>query len=254
MDLNKRILIIVGLVLLSLGIAFGCVYNLDDEVVSTSQEEIETIISDTSEKPVKLEVIETEFIETNPIETEPMEIIETQTIDTIETKPIELIETEPIITESIEIETTKTIETEPVFDVVSYVNETYSDEIIMLARLVYLEGRGVASQTEQACIIWTVLNRADSYGQSISEIILAPHQFHYKENARVYDDFGRDLRELARDVLQRWTLEKMGEVDVGRVLPSNYFFFAGKNGHNWFRMKSKDTEYWNYSLISPYDS
>lgn len=53
----------------------------------------------------------------------------------------------------------------------------------MLARLVYSEGRGIASQTEQACIIWTVLNRVDTYGKSINEIILAPHQFSYKEEA-----------------------------------------------------------------------
>ena len=146
------------------------------------------------------------------------------------------------------------IETEPVFDIVSYVNETYSNEIMMLARIVYVEGRGVASQTEQACIIWTVLNRVDAYGKSISEIILAPHQFSYKEEAPFYDDFGRDLRELARDVLQRWILEHMGEVNVGRVLPSNYFFFTGKNGHNWFRMEYKGIEYWDYSFTSPYNS
>ena len=146
------------------------------------------------------------------------------------------------------------IETEPVFDIVSYVNETYSNEIMMLARVVYVEGRGIASQTEQACIIWTVLNRVDAYGKSISEIILAPHQFSYKEDAPFYDDFGRDLRELARDVLQRWILEHMGEVNVGRVLPSNYFFFTGKNGHNWFRMEYKGIEYWDYSLASPYNS
>ena len=46
----------------------------------------------------------------------------------------------------------------------------------------------------------------------------------------------------------------MGEVDVGRVLPSNYFFFTGKNGHNWFRMEYIDTEYWDYSFTSPYNS
>lgn len=207
MDLNKRILIIVGSVLLSLGIAFGFAYNLKEKASPVTLEQTETSAPDTSK----------EQIETEPIETEP-------------------------------------IETEPVFDVVNYVNETYSNEIMMLARLVYCEGRGVASQTEQACIIWTVLNRVDAYGKSISETILAPHQFSYKEDAPFYDDFDRDLRELARDVLQRWTLEHMGETDVGRVLPSNYFFFAGKNGHNWFRMGYTDTEYWDYSFTSPYNS
>lgn len=212
MNLDKRILIVVGLVLLSLGIALGCVSNLKEKASPVTSEQTEMSAPDTSK-----ELIETELIETEPIETEP-------------------------------------IETEPVFDVVNYVNETYSNEIMMLARLVYCEGRGVASQTEQACIIWTVLNRVDAYGKSISETILAPHQFSYKEDAPFYDDFDRDLRELARDVLQRWTLEHMGEADVGRVLPSNYFFFAGKNGHNWFRMGYTDTEYWDYSFTSPYNS
>ena len=207
MNLDKRILIAVGLVLLSLGIALGCVSNLKEKASPVTSEQTETSAPDTSKEP----------IETEPIETEP-------------------------------------IETEPVFDVVNYVNETYSNEIMMLARLVYCEGRGVASQTEQACIIWTVLNRVDAYGKSISETILAPHQFSYKEDAPFYDDFDRDLRELARDVLQRWTLENMGEADVGRVLPSNYLFFAGKNGHNWFRMGYTDTECWDYSLTSPYNS
>jgi len=202
MNINKKVLIIIGVVLLVMGITLGCTNNLEEKASPVTSEQTETSAPDTSKEP---------------IETEP-------------------------------------IETEPVFDVVNYVNETYSNEIMMLARLVYVEGRGVASQTEQACVIWTVLNRVDAYGKSISEIILAPHQFSYKEDAPFYDDFGRDLRELARDVLQRWTLENMGEADVGRVLPSNYFFFAGKNGHNWFRMGYTDTEYWDYSFTSPYNS
>lgn len=202
MNINKKVLIIIGVVLLVMGITLGCTNNLEEKASPVTSEQTETSAPDTSKEP---------------IETEP-------------------------------------VETEPVFDVVNYVNETYSNEIMMLARLVYVEGRGVASQTEQACVIWTVLNRVDAYGKSISETILAPHQFSYKEDAPFYDDFGRDLRELARDVLQRWTLENMGEADVGRVLPSNYFFFAGKNGHNWFRMGYTDIEYWDYSFISPYNS
>lgn len=195
MNINKKVLIIIGVVLLVMGITFGCTNILEEKASPVTSEQTETLAPDASP-----------------------------------------------------------IETEPVFDVINYVNETYSNEIMMLARLVYVEGRGVASQTEQACIIWTVLNRVDAYEKSISETILALHQFSYKENAPFYDDFDRDLRELARDVLQRWTLENMGKADVGRVLPSNYFFFAGKNGHNWFRMGYTDTEYWDYSFTSPYNS
>lgn len=202
MNVNKRILIIIGVVLLVVGMTLGCASNLEEKASPITSEQIETSTLNTSK-----DMVETELIET-----------------------------------------------EPSFDVVNYVNETYSNEIMMLARLVYAEGRGIASQTEQACIIWTVLNRVDEYGKSISETILEPNQFSYNEDAPFYDDFGRDLRKLARDVLQRWTLENMGKTDVGRVLPSNYFFFTGKNGHNWFRMGYTDTEYWDYSFTSPYNS
>ena len=213
MDISKKVLIIIGVILLDMGIIFGCANILEEKASPVTSEQTE--ISEQTKTSVP----------------------DTSAPDTSK----ESIETEPV-------------ETESIFDVANYVNETYSNEIMMLARLVYCEGRGVASQTEQACIIWTVLNRVDAYGKSISETILAPYQFSYKEDAPFYDDFDRDLRELARDVLQRWTLENMGEADVGRVLPSNYLFFAGKNGHNWFRMGYTDTECWDYSLASPYNS
>lgn len=128
-------------------------------------------------------------------------------------------------------------------------------EITALARLVYGEARGVASITEQACVMWTVLNRVDAGQGSIMDVITAPYQFHYIKSNPTVDDYGRDLEALAKDVLTAWLMEKDGETDVGRVLPSDYLFFHGKNGHNWFRRYYKhDGVYWNYSLPSPYES
>lgn len=128
-------------------------------------------------------------------------------------------------------------------------------EITALGKLIYGEARGVASQTEQACVVWTVLNRVDAGQGSIMDVITAPHQFHYIKSNPTIDDYGRDLEELAGDILTRWLREKNGETDVGRVLPSDYLFFHGKNGHNWFRKQYKHNGvYWNYSLESPYES
>lgn len=128
-------------------------------------------------------------------------------------------------------------------------------EITALARLTYGEARGVASVTEQACVMWTVLNRVDAGQGGIIDVITRPNQFNYIKSNPTVDDYGRDLEELAKDVLIRWLMEKNGETDVGRVLPVEYTFFHGKNGHNWFRKQYKHNGvYWNYSLESPYES
>lgn len=129
-------------------------------------------------------------------------------------------------------------------------------EITALAKTTYGESRGIASVTEQACVMWTILNRYDAGGyDSIMDVITKPNQFHYIKSNPTVDDYGRDLEELAKDVLTRWLREKNGEIDVGRVLPSEYTFFHGKNKHNWFRRYYEhDGVYWNYSLESPYES
>lgn len=128
-------------------------------------------------------------------------------------------------------------------------------EITALAKLMYGEARGVASVTEQACVAWVVLNRVDAGQGTIMGVITAPHQFHYIKSNPTVDDYGRDLKALAADILSRWQREKNGETNVGRVLPSDYLFFHGKGGHNWFRRQYKHNgHYWNYSLTSPYES
>ena len=79
----------------------------------------------------------------------------------------------------------------------------------------------------------------------------AKGQYAFKENTKVYDS----MLQLANDVLERWNLEKNGQAEVGRVLPKEYIYFAGRNGHNYFRNKfSGDFTYWDYSLPSPYDN
>ena len=125
------------------------------------------------------------------------------------------------------------------------------EEIIMLAKLVWREARGIKSTQEQAAVIWCVLNRVDNgkYGGTIKEVVTARNQFAYIKRTPVEDKFYN----LARDVISRWLLEKEGFEDVGRVLPKEYLFFAGSRGRNRFREKYSSKKYWDWSLLNPYN-
>ena len=124
------------------------------------------------------------------------------------------------------------------------------DEAIMLAKLIYREARGVNSTAHKAAVVWCVLNRFDTgeYGESIKVVITSKHQFAWNPNTKVEDEF----LELSNDVLIRWLLEKEGFSNVGRVLPNDYLFFAGRNGLNYFRKNYHSRTYWDWSLQSPY--
>ena len=125
-------------------------------------------------------------------------------------------------------------------------------DVEMLARLIYTEARGVRSKTQQAAVVWVVLNRLDNPNRlqkTIAEVVCAPYQFDYRPWAPVTDEF----KALAADVLERWQAEKSGVEDVGRVLPPEYQYFEGWGGRNWFSAKWKSQEYWGWGLASPYE-
>ena len=125
-------------------------------------------------------------------------------------------------------------------------------DVEMLARLIYTEARGVRSKTEQAAVVWVVLNRLDNPNRlqkTIAEVVCAPYQFDYRPWAPVTDEF----KALAADVLERWQAEKSGVEDVGRVLPPEYQYFEGWGGRNWFSAKWKSGEFWGWGLASPYE-
>ena len=122
----------------------------------------------------------------------------------------------------------------------------------MLAKVLYLEGRGTYSKTELSCIAWTVLNRVDAGYGTIREVITAPNQFAYKASAPTVSDYGYDLVELATDVLDRWSMERAGMTDVGRTLPNNYLYYGGDGKHNYFRTEWKGGTRWDYSLPTSY--
>lgn len=124
-------------------------------------------------------------------------------------------------------------------------------DVDMLARLIYTEARGVESRTEQAAVVWCVLNRLDNPNRlqkTIAEVITAPYQFDYRPWVPLETEF----QELAVDVLERWQAEKRGKSDVGRVLPAEYQYFNGYGGRNYFREEWKSADYWDWSLSSPY--
>lgn len=130
--------------------------------------------------------------------------------------------------------------------------DTYTGEDVeLIAKTVWQEARGIPSKAEQAAVVWCILNRVDDdrWGDTIAEVVTAPHQFAYDAGAPVTDE----LRQLAEDVLERWKREREGETEVGRVLPAGYVFFDGDGSHNHFRREYEHTgEYWEFEAESPY--
>ena len=132
---------------------------------------------------------------------------------------------------------------------------TKSDATV-IAKIMYGEARGIKSKTEIACIAWCILNRVDAgMGKSIEAVATAKSQFYYKAGAPTVSDHGYDLVALATDVLDRWSREKAGQTNVGRVLPKQYKWYAGDGSHNWFypSWPCKRAQRWNFkSVSSPY--
>ena len=81
-------------------------------------------------------------------------------------------------------------------------------DVTALAKMLYGEARGCTVDNQMKCV-WCVLNRVDDarFPDTIQGVLSQPSQFHgYSPNFPVWDE----LKELARDVLTRWSLEKQG--------------------------------------------
>ena len=133
------------------------------------------------------------------------------------------------------------------------IEEKYKDEIPYIARTVWGEARG-CSETEQAAVIWCILNRVDSsiryMPDNIIDVVTQKHQFlGYVKTFPVTEE----IRELVIDVLTRWEMEKAGVENVGRVLPPEYMWFHGDGRHNHFRDAYRGGNRWDWSLDSPYE-
>lgn len=106
------------------------------------------------------------------------------------------------------------------------------DDVVAMAKMLWGEARGCELDNQQKAV-WCVLNRVDDprFPDTIQGVLSQPSQFHgYSPNFPVWDE----LKEVARDVLTRWSLEKQG-VTVERELPNTYCWFTGFNGSNHFR-------------------
>ena len=131
--------------------------------------------------------------------------------------------------------------------------QDWSAEAEVLAKTVYGEARG-CSTTEQAAVVWCVLNRVDDecafWPDDIIGVATQPEQFHgyYAGHPVTQEHYA-----LALDVIDRWQREKNGEADVGRVLPPEYLYFHGDGEHNHFRTEYTGGQTWDWSLDSPYE-
>lgn len=131
--------------------------------------------------------------------------------------------------------------------------ENWNAEAEVIAKTVYGEARG-CSATEQAAVVWCILNRVDDtsglWPDDIIGVATQDSQFHgYSESHPVEPE----LYALGLDVIARWQQEKAGESDVGRVLPKEYCYFTGDGLQNTFRTEWRGGTTWDWSLPSPYE-
>lgn len=145
----------------------------------------------------------------------------------------------PVAEELSVVEEEKTLE---------FVVEIPAEDIEYLANVTWGEARG-CSKTEQAAVMWCVLNRVDSeyYPDTIKDVVTQRKQFHgYNPN----NPLTEDLLSLARSVL---TYYYTGD-ETGRVLPAAYLYFVGDGVHNYFYTEyMSDKAAWDWSLTSPYE-
>ena len=166
--------------------------------------------------------------------------------------------TDKLDTKNAELESV--IEPEPIVDIMSFEASSPEIEIFVdeteatyIAKTIWGEARG-CSKMEQAAVAWCILNRVDSdlpyIPNSIREVVTQKGQFHgYSKDFPVDDD----IYNLAVDVIERWQREKLGEENVGRVLPKEYLYFYGDGERNHFTIEWKDKATWDWSLENPYE-
>ncbi len=106
------------------------------------------------------------------------------------------------------------------------------EDVIACAQMLWGEARGCTLENKIGCV-WIVCNRVDNprFPDTVKAVIRQSGQFHgYSSSYPVMDE----LKDIARDVLTRWSLEKQG-VEVERELSSDYLYFHGDGAQNHFR-------------------
>ena len=161
--------------------------------------------------------------------------------------------------ESVPKPDTKETDQTPVKDISSEVevvesvieNTFTNEEIDHITKTVWGEARGL-SKTHQAGVVWAILNRCDDgrFGKDVIGVVTAPSQFAGYRSSNPVDP---EIRDLVVDVLDRYSQEKAGIDNVGRVLPKEYLYFRGNGKVNLFSKKWNSNNVWDWSLESPYE-
>lgn len=112
------------------------------------------------------------------------------------------------------------------------------------------DGRVISSTAQKAAVMWTALNQYDAgIADSLLGVITKPNNFYGYDPAHPVQE---DLLALAYDVLDRWEREKLGETDVGRVLPPDYIYFTGDGKYNYFCDEFHTNTYYDWRLEDIY--
>lgn len=124
-------------------------------------------------------------------------------------------------------------------------------EAELIAKTLYGEYRG-PDKLQQAGVVWCILNRCDAWGETVEAVVTAPNQFLGYRASNPVEPY---LYDMAVDVLTRWQMEKLGETDVGRVLPADYLWFGANKNYtkNIFRNAFTGGNRWDWELPSPYE-
>lgn len=111
--------------------------------------------------------------------------------------------------------------------------EAIPDELVAEAALLAWGEYSGTDYAQRTAPIWCACNRADAWGMTLDEVMHSD-AFHGLLTEREVPEQWYDL---ARETLARWELEKLGYIDVGRTLPSEYLYFGGNGVVNVYRTK-----------------
>lgn len=109
--------------------------------------------------------------------------------------------------------------------------EAIPDELVAEAALLAWGEYSGTDYAQRTAPIWCACNRADAWGLTLEEVMHSD-AFHGLLTER---EVPAEWYDLARETLARWELEKLGYIDVGRTLPSEYLYFSGNGVTNVYR-------------------
>lgn len=109
--------------------------------------------------------------------------------------------------------------------------EAIPDELVAEAALLAWGEYSGTDYAQRTAPIWCACNRADAWGLTLDEVMHSD-AFHGLLTER---EVPTEWYDLARETLARWELEKLGYIDVGRTLPSEYLYFSGNGVVNVYR-------------------